>query len=59
MPLRLVYVCPRCKSLIVRRRGDTLKAGPTNYFFPCPICGLETKTTNPTNNDKWPYKSVV
>lgn len=41
-----------------RKRGNMLKGGLGNDFEDCPKCGLQTKTVDPKDNKKWPYKGV-
>lgn len=56
--LKLNYTCPRCRTVLDRKRGDKLKDGLGNTFEDCPKCGLRTKTVDPKDNTLWPYKGV-
>ena len=56
--LKLNYTCPRCRTVLDRKRGNMLKGGLGNDFEDCPKCGLQTKTVDPKDNKKWPYKGV-
>lgn len=57
--LKLGYTCIRCRAVLTRKRGDTLKDGQAIYFEDCPKCGFRNRGMDPWDNTKWKYGTIV